>query len=199
MDGCVFVWRRPSGLYELLVWRVLCLGCCALCLGGSHDTPGRNRPLRLKYIWAALGLDALWHTTHLDEHSAYNAVSVAVKLCNLPALWGFVSSVHSDLIKMTSTAVILVGECIEECKKKTKKCGNSHTAGLKMCNNELVHLYSPQNLLVIAKSAFFQSHKATKDAREYLKVWFVIHTYIIQLYTGLFAIVLRMQISQSKA
>ena len=90
----------------------------------------------------------------------------------------FVSSVHSDLIKMTTTAVILVGECIEECKKKTKKCGNSHTAGLKMCNNELVHLYSPQNLLVIAKSAFFQSHKATKDAREYLKVLFVIHIYV---------------------
>ena len=111
----------------------------------------------------------------------------------------FVSSVHSDLIKMTTTAVILVGECIEECKKKTKKCGNSHTAGLKMCNNELVHLYSPQNLLVIAKSAFFQSHKATKDAREYLKVWFGIHTCIIQLYTGLFAFVLKMQISQSKA
>ena len=56
--------------------RLLCL---VLCLGGSHDTPGRNRPLRLKYIWAALGLDALWHTTHLDEHSAYNAVSVAVE------------------------------------------------------------------------------------------------------------------------
>ena len=116
--------------------------------------------------------------------------------CNIV---NFVSSVHSDLIKMTTTAVILVGECIEECKKKTKKCGNSHTAGLKMCNNELVHLYSPQNLLVIAKSAFFQSHKATKDAREYLKVWFVINTCIIQLYTGLFALVLRMQISQSKA
>ena len=201
MDGCVFVWRRPSGLYELLVWRTLCLGCCALCLGGSHDTPGRNRPLRLKYIWAALGLDALWHTTHLDEHSAYNAVSVAVEkivqfACDIV---NFVSSVHSDLIKMTTTAVILVGECIEECKKKTKKCGNSHTAGLKMCNNELVHLYSPQNLLVIAKSAFFQSHKATKDAREYLKVWFVIHTCIIQLYTGLFAFVLKMQISQSKS
>ena len=113
----------------------------------------------------------------------------------------FVSFVHSDLIKMTTTAVILVGECIEECKKKTKKCGNSHTAGLKMCNNELVHLYSPQNLLVIAKSAFFQSHKATKDAREYLKVLYlyVIHNSCIkQLYTGLFAFVLKMQISHSK-
>ena len=154
--------------------------------------------------WRALAYNTLWRTFCIQRSLGccrkncaicQHSETACVKVC-------FVSFVHSDLIKMTTTAVILVGECIEECKKKTKKCRNSHTAGLKMCNNELVHLYSPQNLLVIAKSAFFQSHKATKDAREYLKVWFVIfvkHTCITQLYNGLFAFVLKIQISQRKA
>ena len=59
--------------------------------------------------------------------------------------------------------------CLENVVEEWRKnCENPHCTGsaLKMCNNELWCTPCAQNLLIIVKTAFFQSRKATKDVRE---------------------------------